>query len=106
MEQRLSEWFVLPLESLTGSAQAALAWKLDEGNRLAASGSLRTTPLRIVHAKGMLDEPAWDGDFTTIAQLDGMTIMQLDRIQANLRSPQESLEFQVLEPVVFSDASI
>ena len=106
MEQRLSEWFVLPLESLTGSAQAALAWKLNEGNRLAASGSLRTTPLRIEHAKGMLDEPAWDGEFTTVAQLDGLTVMQLDRIQANLRSPQESLEFQVLEPIVFSEVSM
>lgn len=99
MEQRLSEWFVLPLESLTGSAQAALAWKLNEGNRLAASGSLRTTPIRIVHPNGMLDEPAWDGEFSTVAQLDGATILQLDRVQAGLKSAQESLEFQVLEPM-------
>lgn len=102
MEQRLSEWFVLPLESLTGSAQAAVAWKLNEGNRLAASGSLRTTPLRIVHPNGRLEEPAWDGEFSTVAQLDGMTILQLDRIQASLRSEQESLQFQVLEPMAIS----
>ena len=102
MEQRLSQWFVLPLESLTGSAQAALAWKLNEGNGLAASGSLRTTPLRIVLPNGRLDEPAWDGEFTTVAQLDGMTILQLDRIQASLKSEQESLQFQVLEPIAIS----
>ena len=104
MEQRLSQWFVLPLESLTGSAQAAVAWKLNEGNRLATSGSLRTTQMRIVHPNGRLDEPAWDGDFSTVAQLDGMTILQLDRIQANLKSDQESLQFQVLEPIAISSA--
>ena len=105
MEQRLSEWFVLPLESLTGSAQAAIAWKLNEGNRLAASGSLRTTALRIVHPNGRLEEPAWDGEFTTVAQLDGFTVLQLDRIQASLKSEQESLELQVLEPLAISSAS-
>jgi hypothetical protein len=105
MEQRLSEWFVLPLESLTGSAQAAVAWKLNEGNRLAASGSLRTTSLRIVHAKGKLEEPAWDGEFSTVAQLDGLTVLQLDRIQASLKSEQESLELQVLEPLAISSGS-
>jgi len=105
MEQRLSEWFVLPLESLTGSAQAALAWKLNEGNRLAATGSLRTTSLRIVHPNGKLEEPAWDGEFTTVAQLDGLSVLQLDRIQANLKSEQESLELQVLEPLAISSGS-
>jgi len=106
MEQRLSEWFVLPVESLTGSAQTALAWKLNEGNRLAANGSLRTTPLRIVHANGGLDEPAWDGEFSTVAQLEGLTVLQLDRIQANLKSEQESLEFQVLEPIAIASTTM
>ncbi|MFO0410495.1 MAG: hypothetical protein ACK50R_02540, partial [Planctomycetota bacterium] len=105
MEQRLSEWFVLPLESLTGSAQAALAWKLNEGNRLAATGSLRTTSLRIVHPNGKLEEPAWDGEFTTVAQLDGLSVLQLDRIQANLKSEQESLVLQVLEPLAISSGT-
>lgn len=106
MERRLSEWFVLPLDGLTGSAQAALAWKLNEGNRLSASGSLRTTPLRIVHSNGGLDEPAWDGEFSTVAQLDGMTVLQLERIQANLKSQQESLEFQVLEPIAITNTIV
>ncbi|MCY3006752.1 MAG: hypothetical protein NTV29_12365 [Planctomycetota bacterium] len=104
MEQRLSQWFVLPFESLTGSAQAAVAWKLNEGNRLSTNGSLRTTEMRIAHPNGRLDEPAWDGEFSTVAQLDGMTILQLDRIQANLKSEQESLQFQVLEPMAISSA--
>jgi hypothetical protein len=101
MEQRLSEWFVLPMESLTGSAQAAVAWKLNDGNRLAASGSLRTTPLRIVHKNGRLEEPAWDGELSTVAQLDGTTLLQLDRLQASMKSEEESLVFQVLEPIAF-----
>jgi translocation and assembly module TamB len=63
MEQRLSQWFVLPFDSLSGSAQGAFAWKVEEGNRLNANGSLRTTPLRIAHRNGQLDEPAWDGNF-------------------------------------------
>lgn len=103
MEQRLSEWFVLPLDSLTGSAQAAVAWKLNEANRLAASGSLRTTPMRIVHRNGRLEEPAWDGELSTVAQLDGTTILQLDRLQASLKSDEESLVFQVLEPIAFGN---
>lgn len=103
MEQRLSEWFVLPLDSLTGSAQAAVAWKLNEANRLAASGSLRTTPMRIVHRNGRLEEPAWDGELSTVAQLDGTTLLQLDRLQASLKSDEESLVFQVLEPIAFGN---
>ena len=103
MEQRLSEWFVLPLDSLTGSAQAAVAWKLNETNRLAASGSLRTTPMRIVHRNGRLEEPAWDGELSTVAQLDGTTLLQLDRLQASLKSDEESLVFQVLEPIAFGN---
>ncbi len=99
MEQRLSQWFVLPLESLSGSAQASIAWKLDEGNRLAANGSLRTTPLRIVHRNGLLDEPAWDGDFSTVARVDGVSILQIDRSQLSLKSADESLIVQILEPI-------
>ncbi|MFN7733649.1 MAG: hypothetical protein ACK5OB_17260 [Pirellula sp.] len=99
LEQRLSQWFVLPLESLSGSAQASVAWKLDEGSRLAANGSLRTTPVRIVHRNGRLDEPAWDGEFSTVARVDGGSVLQLDRGQLSLRSAEESLTVQVLEPV-------
>lgn len=99
MEQRLSQWFVLPLESLSGSAQASLAWKLDEGNRLAANGSLRTTPMLIIHRNGRLDEPAWDGEFSAVARVDGGSILQIDRGQASVRSSDESLLVQVLEPI-------
>ncbi|MFM7974380.1 MAG: hypothetical protein ACKO8U_04845, partial [Pirellula sp.] len=69
------------------------------------TGSLRTTSLRIVHPNGKLEEPAWDGEFTTVAQLDGLSVLQLDRIQANLKSEQESLELQVLEPLAISSGS-
>ena len=99
MEQRLSQWFVLPLESLGGSAQASVAWTLDEGNRLAANGSMRTTPVRIVHKNGNLDEPAWDGEFAVIARLDGASVLQVDRGQASLKSNEESLVVQILEPL-------
>jgi hypothetical protein len=105
MEQRLSQWFVLPLESLSGSARASLAWKLDEGNRLEANGSLRTSPVRIIHRNGKLDEPAWDGEFIAIARIDGGSILQIDRGQASLKSTEESLVVQVLEPVSLVKAS-
>jgi translocation and assembly module TamB len=66
MEQRLSQWFALPVESLSGSAECNVVWKQDAGNRLAANGKLKTTPVRIVNQYGQLDEPAWDGDFSLI----------------------------------------
>jgi translocation and assembly module TamB len=102
MEQRLSQWFVLPFDSLRGSAQGALTWKVDEGNRLVAGGSLRTTPLRIAHGKGQIDEPAWDGEFTSISRLDGFTLLQIDRAQVTLKSSDESCSVQLLEPLALT----
>lgn len=102
MEQRLSEWFVLPFDSLRGSAQGALTWKVDEGNRLVAGGSLRTTPLRIAHSKGQIDEPAWDGEFSTVSRLDGLTVLQIDRAHATLKSSEESCSVHLLEPLALT----
>lgn len=105
MEQRLSQWFVLPLDGLSGSAQGALNWKVDEGNRLVAGGSFRSTPLRIAHRKGMIDEPSWDGEFTSVSRLDGLTLLQIDRAHLSLRSPEESCNVHLLEPLALTDPS-
>jgi hypothetical protein len=105
MEQRLSQWFVLPFESLSGSAQGAFAWKVEEGNRLTANGSLRTTPLRIAHRNGQLDEPAWDGEFSTVARIDGPALLQLDRAHFSLKSSEESCTVHLLEPLALTSST-
>lgn len=105
MEQRLSQWFVLPFESLSGSAQGAFTWKIDEGNRLVAGGSIRTTPLRIAHRNGQIDEPAWDGEFTSVSRLDGLALLQVDRAHLSLKSTEESCNVHLLEPLALTPSA-
>ena len=99
MQQRLSQWFALPVESLSGSAECKVVWKQDGSNRLTANGKLVTTPLNIVNKFGQLDEPAWDGDFDLVARVDQGRIIQIDRGQASLRATGELLSAQILEPI-------
>ena len=99
MQQRLSQWFALPVESLSGSADCKLVWKQDGSNRLTANGKLVTTPVKIVNKFGQLDEPAWDGTFDLVARVDQGRIIQIDRGQANLQATGELLTAQLLEPI-------
>ena len=99
IEERLSQWFALPVESLSGSANCSLLWKQDGGNRLTAYGQLKTTPVKIVNQYGQLDEPAWDGTFEMVARVDQGRVIQIDRGQAKLQSAGELLSAQVMEPI-------
>ncbi len=99
MQQRLSQWFALPVESLTGSAECQVAWKQDETNRLLANGALKTTPVKIVNKYGQLNEPAWEGDFRMIGRIDKGSLIQIDRAEANLVGSAEQLSIIVQEPV-------
>ena len=99
MQQRLSQWFALPVESLSGSAVCRAAWKQDGGNRLTAKGKLETTQVKIVNKYGELDEPAWTGDFDLVARVDQGRIIQVDRGQASLQATGELLSAQILEPI-------
>ena len=105
MEQRLSQWFELPVESLSGSADCLVNWKQDGGNRLTATGKLTTTPVKIVNRYGQLDEPAWDGDFSIIARIDQGRIIQVDRCQATFQAAGELLSAQVMEPISLMSAT-
>ncbi|MBU6238365.1 MAG: hypothetical protein KGQ51_11085 [Planctomycetes bacterium] len=105
MEKRLSQWFVLPFDSLSGSAQGSLTWKIDEGNRLVSGGSLRTTPLRVAHGKHQIDEPAWDGEFSSVSRLDGLSLLQVDRAHLELKSNEESCSVHLLEPLALTAAA-
>ena len=99
MQQRLSQWFALPVESLSGSAECKVVWKQDGSNRLTANGKLQTTPVKIVNKYGQLDEPAWDGDFDLVARVDQGRIIQIDRGQATFQATGELLSAQILEPI-------
>lgn len=105
MEQRLSQWFALPVDSLSGSADCEMSWKQDGGNRLKATGKLTTTPVRIVNAFGQLDEPAWDGDFSVVARIEQGKIIQIDRCQATFQAAGELLSAQVMEPISLLSAT-
>jgi len=99
MQQRLSQWFALPVESLNGSAECKVVWKQDGSNRLTANGKLVTTPVKIVNRYGQLDEPAWDGAFDMVARVDQGRIIQIDRGQATIQATGELLSAQLLEPI-------
>jgi len=105
MQQRLSQWFALPVESLSGSADCNIGWKQDGSNRLSATGKLQTTPVKIVNKNGQLDEPAWDGAFDLVARIDQGRIIQIDHGQASLHATGEMLSAQILEPILLSSAT-
>ncbi|MEQ1826120.1 MAG: hypothetical protein ABL921_09240 [Pirellula sp.] len=105
MQQRLSQWFALPVESLSGSADCNVGWKQDGGNRLTANGRLKTTPVKIVNKNGQLNEPAWDGEFTLIARVDQGKVIQIDRGQFALQADGELLTAQVVEPISLVDSA-
>jgi len=105
MQQRLSQWFALPVESLSGSAECKVVWKQDGSNRLTANGKLQTTPVKVVNKYGQLDEPAWDGDFDLVARVDQGRIIQIDRGQASFKATGELLSAQVLEPISLVSAA-
>ena len=105
MQQRLSQWFALPVESLSGSAECKMVWKQDGSNRLTANGKLLTTPVKIVNKYGELDEPAWDGAFDLVARVDQGRIIQIDRGQASFQATGELLSAQILEPISLVSAT-
>ncbi len=99
MQQRLSQWFALPVESLSGTAACRAVWKQDGSNRLTANGKIQTTQVKIVNKYGELDEPAWTGDFEVVARVDQGRIIQIDRGQASLQATGELLSANILEPI-------
>ena len=105
MEERLSQWFALPVESLSGAAECSVFWKQDGGNRLTANGKLKTTPVQIVNKYGQLDEPAWDGDFAIIARVEQGRVIQIDRGQVKLQAAGELLSAEVMEPISLDRAT-
>ena len=102
LHQRLSKWFALPLQQLSGNVNLDVAWKQEAGNRISAQGSLATTPLRIVLSQGRLNEPAWNGTFQAIGTLDRGSLLQIDRGSIALDSESESLRAELQEPLSWS----
>jgi len=105
MQQRLSQWFAIPVESLSGSADCQVVWKQDGSNRLTANGKLATTQVKIVNKNGELDEPAWNGTFDLVARVDQGRIIQIDRGQALFQASGELLSAQILEPISLSGST-
>ncbi|MDZ4847661.1 MAG: hypothetical protein SGI77_00060 [Pirellulaceae bacterium] len=102
LHQRLSKWFAIPIQQLSGNANFDVAWKQEAGNRIAAQGSLTTTPMRIVMSQGRLNEPAWKGEFQAIGTLDRGSLLQIDRGTVSLDSETESLQAELHEPLLWS----
>lgn len=99
MQQRLSKWFAIPVQSLAGAAECQFAWKQDESNRLIANGALKTTPVRMVTQFGQLNEPAWEGDLQLVARIDKGSLIQIDRTSVQLKANTEMLSASIQEPV-------
>jgi hypothetical protein len=105
MQQRLSQWFALPVDSLSGNADCNIQWKQDGGNGLIANGKLKTTPVKVVTKNGQLQEPAWDGEFALIARVDQGKLIQIDRGQIAMQAAGELLTAQVMEPISLVDSA-
>lgn len=99
LQQRLSKWISLPITQLSGNAQCDLNWKQDAEHRIQLNGNLVTTPVRVGLPTGMLNEPAWKGRFDLIGRMDNNSLSQVDRAVVQLNSSDESLQFDLLEPI-------
>ncbi len=58
LQQRLSQWFDMPIDTMDGSAGMDLVWSLNGSDTLEAQGKLTTTPLRIATKTGGVDSRA------------------------------------------------
>ena len=99
LQQRLSQFEALPVEQMSGTAKLDLAWKQEIANRIQATGTLVTSPVKVKLPTGSLNEPAWNGRFDVSARLDGTTFSQIDRAKFNLNATNESLVVDLQEPI-------
>ncbi len=106
LQQRVSQFVQFPVEQLSGSAELNANWKQDMSNRISANGKLTTSPLKILLPTGLMNEPAWSGNFDLAARMDGGAITQIDRCRVELTSPSESLFVEIQEPISLEPAAV
>ncbi|MEO8272222.1 MAG: hypothetical protein ABI557_21100, partial [Aureliella sp.] len=107
LQKRVSEYIALPVSTMTGNANINASWHMTAENRLEASGTLKTSPMVIAAAGGgQIQEPAWDGQFTATAQLAGGTPHLIERAQLTLKSQDENLTIDLLEPLSLVATSV
>jgi hypothetical protein len=103
LQQRLSQWFDLPLSTMTGTADVDMRWSQTQPGLLVAEGQLQTTPLVIAMTSGgELREPAWRGTFTAQGNLTGSQLTSVQRAHLELVAQSERLGVDLLEPLQFS----
>ncbi len=100
LQQRLSQWIQLPVGDMAGQAGVDLRWSQSEPGLVAAEGRLETTPLVIgMSSGGQLREPAWKGNFTATARLNGTQLSSIERAHLELAADSEKLKVDLLEPL-------
>ncbi len=100
LQQRLAQWIALPVGDMAGQAGLNLRWTQSEPGVVAAEGELTTTPLVIAMTTGgQLREPAWKGNFTATARLNGTSLSSIQRAHLELSADSEKLKVDLLEPL-------
>lgn len=100
LQQRLSQWFELPMTTMAGTADVDMRWSQAQAGLIAAEGTLRTTPLLIAMTSGgELREPAWQGSITATGRLQGSQLSSIERGHIELVAQSEQLKLDLLEPL-------
>lgn len=100
LHRRLSQFMELPITAMNGAAELNVHWSLNEGDQVAATGTLQTTPLLIATPTGgEMREPAWKGDFSASATVQNGTPKQINRAHLELNATDEQLVVDLHEPI-------
>ena len=100
LQQRLSQWIALPVGNMAGQAGLNMRWSQSEPGMVSAEGALETSPLVIAMSTGgELREPAWKGNFTASARINGTQLASVERAHLELSADSEKLKVDLLEPL-------
>lgn len=102
LHQRLSQYVQLPIQTMSGAADLDMTWQMAADEILTASGTLKTTPMRIVAEGDQIEEPAWNGEFSATGKLAGGTPDRIEKGQLTLKARDEQLTFDLQGPLALN----
>lgn len=106
LHQRLVDWVEIPVNAMSGAAQADLHWELEGAETLKAHGTLNTTPVVIAASTGTQhSEPAWSGTLAATTILVDGTPERIMNASLQLASTDEQLTVELQDPMLLTPAS-
>ncbi len=106
LQQRVAQWIELPIKAMSGAADMNIVWNQSPQSIVKLNGKFTTTPLAVTMSSGgELREPAWNGAIDATARIVGAQLKQLENGRIDLKSEQEALQFELLEPFVLASSN-